>query len=143
MNLNEKSRKAQVLAYLQARTGEWVDGPEIANERVGGSEGLKRLRELRNDDGYTILTRRHPDPARDVWQYQLVAGQVSPLRSPPVVPPTRPPEPRYQSQPRLVFGAASVCPRCHAKTKRLDGGYSDPFVHYEKCSRCGGFGVVP
>lgn len=69
-NYSDLTRKEQVLTYLEARKGTWVDGPEIATEEVGGSEGLKRLRELRAE-GHVIFNRKHPDPGRDVWQYML------------------------------------------------------------------------
>jgi hypothetical protein len=60
-----------VHAYLRNRANQWVDGPELANAEVGGSEGLKRLRELRAD-GINILMRPHPDTKRDIHQYMLV-----------------------------------------------------------------------
>lgn len=69
-NHSDLTRKEQVLAYLKEHPG-WVDGPDISNETVGGSEGLKRLRELRAD-GHEIKMRQHPDPNRDIWQYRLV-----------------------------------------------------------------------
>ncbi len=77
-----RSRRQQVLDYLQARAGQWVNGPELANETVGGSEGLKRLRELRAE-GYPILERKHPDQSRTIWQYRLSAATStsSPERS--------------------------------------------------------------
>ena len=40
-------RKAQVLKVLQNAEGTWVGGPSLCNQAVGGSEGLRRLRELR------------------------------------------------------------------------------------------------
>lgn len=67
------TRKDLVLQYLKAHPG-WVNGPELASPAVGGSEGLKRLRELRAD-GYPIERRRHPDKNRAVWQYRL-AGAI-------------------------------------------------------------------
>lgn len=70
-NYSEQTRKEQVLARLRVADGLWVDGPEIANEAVGGSEGLRRLRELA-DEGHDIRKRKHPDPTRDIWQYRLV-----------------------------------------------------------------------
>jgi hypothetical protein len=73
-NRSSMTRAEQVLARLRDADGEWVDGPELANERVGGSEGLKRLRELR-DEGHPIETRKHPDPDRDIWQYRLVLAK--------------------------------------------------------------------
>ena len=72
--LSSLSRKDQVLEALSQARGRWVDGPDLANERVGGSEGHRRLRELRAD-GYTIEQRRHPDPDRDIWQYRLVPSE--------------------------------------------------------------------
>lgn len=69
-NISDLTRKEQVLARLRAANGGWVDGPEIANEAVGGSEGLRRLRELA-DEGHNIRKRHHPDTTRDIWQYRL------------------------------------------------------------------------
>ena len=134
MNISERSRKQLVLDYLTKRTGEWVNGPELANEEVGGSEGLKRLRELRAD-GHSILTRRHPDPARAVWQYQIIAPEtipfVSPLRSDAPAKLPDPPGYRFTVRPtRGEFGSAKSCPRC--------GG-----IRPQNCDRCGGFGIVP
>ena len=63
-------RREQVLRALTEAHGAWVDGTELANERVGGSEGLKRLRELRAE-GHPIEERRHPDSRRTIWQYRL------------------------------------------------------------------------
>jgi hypothetical protein len=75
-NLSELTRKDQVLAVLRERmddpfTNGWVDGTDLANEQVGGSEGLKRLRELRQE-GYLIQERAHPDRSRAIHQYRLV-----------------------------------------------------------------------
>lgn len=77
-NLSDLTRKDQVLAKLREaldapllNPGGWVDGPDLANEEVGGSEGLRRLRELKSD-GYLIQERAHPDPSRAIHQYRLV-----------------------------------------------------------------------
>lgn len=79
-NLSSRTRKQQVLDHLRAHLDQWVDGPSIANESVGGSEGHRRVRELR-EDGYVIETRKHPDPSRDIWQYRLLdKPTVSPLK---------------------------------------------------------------
>ncbi len=73
MNRSGRTRKEQVLDRLVEAAGGWVDGSELATVEVGGSEGLKRLRELR-DEGYNIEGRHHPDPNRDIWQYRLATG---------------------------------------------------------------------
>lgn len=74
-NLSDLTRKDQVFQYLKTRLNAWVDGTELANAEVGGSEGLKRLRELRKDlaeEGtYEIEMRGHPDPDKDIYQYRL------------------------------------------------------------------------
>jgi len=65
-----ETRRGRVLAVLQAADGGWVDGPELASPEVGGSEGLRRLRELRSA-GWNIESRRHPDGWHR-WQYRIV-----------------------------------------------------------------------
>lgn len=78
-NLSDNTRKDQVFNYLRVRMNSWVDGPALANEVVGGSEGLKRLRELRKDladSRFEIEMRGHPDKDRDIFQYRLVERPV-------------------------------------------------------------------
>lgn len=70
-NLSDLTRKDQVLKVLRDNLGAWIDGTALANEEVGGSEGLKRLRELKNE-GHLIQMRKHPTPGRDIYQYRLV-----------------------------------------------------------------------
>jgi hypothetical protein len=132
-NLSDDTRKQQILTYLTLRKDEWVDGPEIANERIGGSEGLRRLRELRAD-GYIIQQRRHPEPERAVWQYRLTdpaerplkpdadswVAQVEPL-------PDSPPSERPDLK-GMVFGFHVICPTCKARRR--------------KCDHCGGKGYI-
>jgi len=65
------TRKDLVLRFLQTHGGEWINGTDIANEKVGGSEGLKRVRELRAE-GHRIITRPHPDRQFDQFQYKLI-----------------------------------------------------------------------
>lgn len=69
------TRKDEVLERLRMERGEWVNGSELATVEVGGSEGLKRLRELRAE-GWPIEERRHPDPRRAVWQYRLLEADA-------------------------------------------------------------------
>jgi len=64
------SRKEAVLKLLTENLNAWIEGPEIASPEIGGSEGLKRLRELR-DEGHNIEAKRHPDKNRDIWLYRL------------------------------------------------------------------------
>lgn len=109
-NLSHLTRKDQILLYLQGRAGEWVDGNLLATEEVGGSEGLRRLRDLRND-GYRIQQRRHPDPNRDIWQYRLLtkSPEITPLKD------NAPLNMDIRKQPKLVFGESRVCQRCSGK----------------------------
>jgi len=69
--MDRVTRKEKVLRVLQAHPGQWVNGTDLATAEVGGSEGLKRLRELRAD-GYHIEKRKHPDPRRAIYQYRIV-----------------------------------------------------------------------
>ena len=65
------TRRDRVLAVLEAAAGRWVYGPELANVAVGGSEGLRRVREL-YAMGYQVERRRRP--GRQGWEYRLVTG---------------------------------------------------------------------
>lgn len=109
-NLSPLTRNEQVAAHLIAAAGEWVDGPEIANEAVGGSSGDRRFRELREEDD-RFETRRHPDPARDVWQYRFRPG-VNGLRV--LVEPVKGPGPR--------------CPICKGPLSPLEATLSSEIV---------------
>ena len=91
-NHSDLTRKEQVFAYLKVRLNAWVDGTDLATAEVGGSEGLKRLRELRQDladngNAYEIQMRGHPDPDKDIFQYRLIEAPRSVYASPaPAVP---------------------------------------------------------
>lgn len=67
------SRQAQVLDRLRDACGEWVDGSALSTAECGGSEGKRRLRELREEKGWPIECRPHPGSAT-AWQYRLVEG---------------------------------------------------------------------
>lgn len=164
-NRSDHTRKEQVLLYLQAHKDDWVDGVDLAHAAIGGSEGLRRVRDLRAE-GHRIERRRHPDPARDIYQYRLVdRAAVSPLREdrpgPPVdpqrdeaaggsggtvpldavVPIGRPEtELSYAKSPsKIEFGSTATCPKCHGR-----GLQPGTKVDQEKpCKRCGGKGIVP
>ena len=77
MHDNKMTRKDKVLNLLRENLNVWIEGPRIASPEVGGSEGLKRLRELR-EDGHKIETKPHPNKKRDVWVYRLVGESSVP-----------------------------------------------------------------
>lgn len=64
------TKKAAVLGLLLHAAPGWVDGSTITSPTVGGSEGLRRLRELREADGWPIERRPHPTSST-AWQYRL------------------------------------------------------------------------
>ena len=66
------SRRLEVLRRLRPAPGAWVETPDLSSALVGGSEGTRRLRELRAQ-GWRIEARPHPEPGRTSWQYRLVA----------------------------------------------------------------------
>lgn len=69
------TRKEKVLALLRASAGEWIPGTAICHPEVGGSEGLRRVRELRAD-GHIIEHRRRQ--GRDSFEYRLLLGDPGP-----------------------------------------------------------------
>jgi hypothetical protein len=135
MNPSDLTRKEQVFARLEAANGEWVDGPDLANAEVGGSEGLKRLREIRLD-GYPIEMRKHPNPERDIWQYRLVREAEAALAT---MKPITEYEPGYPVKERLTFESIRICDRCDGKKWVM--GFSSPRRRIE-CPRCEGKGVI-
>lgn len=48
----------------------WVEGYALCHPAIGGSEGLRRLRELR-ELGWSIERRLHPVKGRTAQQYRL------------------------------------------------------------------------
>jgi NurA-like 5'-3' nuclease len=64
-------RRVEVAEYLVDHFNEWVDGSEVSNERVGGSEGLRRLRELRSKE-YGWIVERRKKPGSTQFQYKLI-----------------------------------------------------------------------
>lgn len=67
---NRSVRQDAVFAYLIANINQWVDGFALTEPNIGGSEGLRRLRELRRM-GYPIQKRRKEDSS--AFQYRLVS----------------------------------------------------------------------
>lgn len=72
----QKTRKERVLDTLA--DGEWHDGYDLCHPGVGGSEGLRRVRELRAE-GYSILKRLKPDRPEGsmVYQYRLDSDELT------------------------------------------------------------------
>jgi biotin operon repressor len=60
------TRKGRVLKTLRSR--KWTPGYELTQPEVGGTEGLRRVRELRSE-GYKIESRRMKDSR--AFEYRL------------------------------------------------------------------------
>jgi hypothetical protein len=148
-NLSDLTRQQQILTRLRAAQGAWVDGSELATEVTGGSEGLRRLRELGVD--HTIDRRRHPDPSRAIWQYRLVeTSGVDQIATGLAAPEPGLPVQRFDRLPKpVIMGEVAVCPRCRARTRKLhyeglEGArHKDPHSTRQPCLGCNGFGIVP
>jgi len=67
--MQKTSRKEKVLTLLKKHRGTWIPGYKFVNAKVGGTDGLRRLRELR-EDGKPIEMRRDPDNP-GIFQYRL------------------------------------------------------------------------
>lgn len=63
------TRRERVLGVLSMKANHWVDGSDLTDPEVGGSEGLRRLRELRSE-GHMIRKRRKP--GGDGFQYRIL-----------------------------------------------------------------------
>lgn len=133
-NLSTETRKQQVLKYLQAHKDEWVDGPVLADEKIGGSEGLRRRRELQ-DEGHSFEVRKHPDPNRDIWQYKYL-GYTDPEHPIGSITPSKP----LTSLKGVDLGDIMPCPRCRGTKRTLD--YAGKGRHYVMCRNCQGLGFV-
>lgn len=136
------TRKDLVLRFLE-RADRWVDGPELANEKVGGSEGLKRVRELRAE-GHRIITRPHPDRSRDVFQYKLIKPEsIAPVirerlfaaAQMPSKPAEEPPAPETSPEPPRPSVSPGVAGREFIMRRTEDGTFE---LTREVCVECGG-----
>ena len=70
MSIEVTGRKREVLIRLLEAGEDWVGGPELASVSCGGSEGLRRLRELRQL-GHAIEKKRLE--GHNYFSYRLVA----------------------------------------------------------------------
>jgi hypothetical protein len=66
---NFVSKKQRVLNYLTARKGEWVPGYKLTAQRVGGTDGLTRLREARRA-GMPIELQKNEQTG--IYEYRIV-----------------------------------------------------------------------
>lgn len=62
-----KTRKERVLSYLKSNR-KYVPGYELTTPEVGGTEGLRRVRELRAD-GVDIVSRKNPETG--IFEYKI------------------------------------------------------------------------
>lgn len=65
------TRLGKVAKHLIDNVGIWVDAVTFTHTDVGGFAGTRRLRELREEYGWNIETRRKPGSAV-AWQHRLV-----------------------------------------------------------------------
>jgi hypothetical protein len=63
----KSSRKERVFKYLKSNR-KFVPGHELTTPEIGGTEGLRRLRELRAE-GNNIISRRNPTTGN--FEYKL------------------------------------------------------------------------
>lgn len=61
------TRKERVHQYLK-KNRRYVAGYELNTPEVGGTEGLRRLRELRAE-GVNIISRKNPETG--IWEYKI------------------------------------------------------------------------
>lgn len=72
-NTLTQTRRENVLQALLRHPRAWIPGPDLAAAHVGGSEALRRLRELRAQ-GWRIEGRRMVN--RDAWEYRILTGRT-------------------------------------------------------------------
>lgn len=70
--------KARILKFLQANVGRSVSGEEIRYVAKGATEWARRVRELRTEEGWPIVTRNTGDPDMPVGYYRLERNHQSP-----------------------------------------------------------------
>lgn len=73
------TRKDTVLRHLEKFANTWVNGSDLTKPTLGGSEGTRRVRELRAE-GHAIEKRVHPEGLRLGYQYRLVLAKRPAVR---------------------------------------------------------------
>lgn len=67
-----KTRLGKVASLFLNSLGQWHDAVRFVDEEVGGFAGTRRVRELRDEYGWDIEIRKHPDPNKpNTHQYRL------------------------------------------------------------------------
>jgi hypothetical protein len=61
------TRKERVYSYLKSQR-KYVPGYELTKPEIGGTEGLRRLRELRAE-GIDIISRKNPETGS--YEYKI------------------------------------------------------------------------
>jgi hypothetical protein len=72
-----ESKRGRCLTLLQQHAGEWVAGHVFTAPDVGGSEGLRRLRELRQM-GWAVERKPKPGNVTE-WLYRLPDTPLEPM----------------------------------------------------------------
>lgn len=65
-----KTKRGLVAKLLVTNVGRWIDGNRLSEGELHGSDGWKRLRELRGDYGWSIEERPNPE-GYGRFQYRL------------------------------------------------------------------------
>lgn len=84
----ELTARERVLALLCSNVGVWVPAHVITNPEIGGSEGLRRLRELR-DRGYRIQQRKHDNGTERDYLLESATPDAVQAPEPPKPKPTK------------------------------------------------------
>ena len=70
--------KAKILQYLRKNVGQAVSGEELAYLAKNATEWARRVRELRTEDGWPIVTRQTGNPNLSVGMYVLERDRPAP-----------------------------------------------------------------
>ncbi|WP_026963105.1 hypothetical protein [Alicyclobacillus herbarius] len=73
---HRRTKREAVWDYLRSHQGQWIDAHILTHPAIGGSEGLRRLREIRAslplDWRIEKRRKRGQDGFTHTWQYRLV-----------------------------------------------------------------------
>lgn len=69
--------RAKILAFLRSNVGRVIEGAEIRAASGGKSEWARRVRELRDEQGFHIVTHKD-DASLKPGQYMMLSGEPRP-----------------------------------------------------------------